>query len=54
MTNRCINEMPNDTELSSEMLQVPDIQDGLLRDTELEVEKDSYQSSLEQIDLCIV
>lgn len=29
ITNNCINEMPNDTELSSEMLQVPDIQNSL-------------------------
>ncbi len=29
ITNRCINEMPIDTKLSSEMLRVPDIQDGL-------------------------
>jgi hypothetical protein len=30
ITNNCINEIPNDTESLLQILQVPDIQDGLL------------------------
>ena len=51
ITNTCINEMPNNTESSSQILQIPDVNDGDLSTVRRDTHKILDIRDLSQINL---